>query len=548
MLERILLNFAEDELRSFLPEPAINFVTSLTDSVGDEEESEPYKNKLASLVASMCGAEFIFNDSYRATLIGRLKPSLFIDLFLKNSDISEQQITSYHYDTVIHWAKNNLQEFSNTLGMEEEYKASTDSSTPIESIAYIEPKYPLYNYQQSISKTVFENFNAGDTRQLLHLPTGSGKTRTAINIAAEHLRENSFNLVLWLADREELCSQAFQEFQAGWRALGNRATTAYGFYSESDESLGGIDSGFIVAGLHKFLSIRKNDSRQLQLLYKTLFEHVTLVIFDEAHKSIAPEFKKVVEDFIGAENFNALLLGLTATPGRSFSPDGLTEEDKELSNFFHGNKVSMKVKGYLSPIDYLVEEEYLAKAEFKSLRYDHSGILAYELSDSGGAQTMKALASNRERNQRILSTIKDECDAGASVIVFACTVDHAVGLAAALSLMGVKAASIDSKFDTIESRRMKIQQYKQGRLQVLTNFNVLTAGFDAPITSVAVIAKPMNSLVQYLQMAGRAMRGFRSGGNKHCRVYTVMDDIPQFKSINIGFSYWNEMWQEEEVK
>ncbi|MBF4323723.1 DEAD/DEAH box helicase, partial [Vibrio anguillarum] len=106
-------------------------------------------------------------------------------------------------------------------------------------------------------------------------------------------------------------------------------------------------------------------------------------------------------------------------------------------------------------------------------------------------------------------------------IVFACTVEHGINLATALSYQGIKAASIDSKNDNHESRRAKIAQYKNGEIQVLVNFNVLTAGFDAPKTNVTVIAKPMNSLVQYLQMAGRAMRGYKSGGNRECNIYTV---------------------------
>jgi superfamily II DNA or RNA helicase len=352
--------------------------------------------------------------------------------------------------------------------------------------------------------------------------------------------------VLWLADREELCQQAFSEFKRAWKALGNRTTTLYGFYSESKESLSGIDSGFVVGGLHKFLRLRNTDSDQLQLLYKELRKSVTLVIFDEAHKSVAPEFNAVVTDFIEDENFKADLIGLTATPGRSYSPAGLTEEDKRLADFFKNNKVSMIVSGYLSPIHYLVSEGYLAKANFKPLTYDHSRITAFELSDAGGSETMKALASNIDRNKQILGTVIDECRQGSQIILFACTVEHAVNLATALAYNGISAASIDSKNDSKESRRVKIQQYKNCELQVLVNFNILTAGFDAPKTNVAVIAKPMNSLVQYLQMAGRAMRGDKSGGNKECTIYTVMDDIPAFQSIPIANEYWNNMWTNEE--
>ena len=275
---------------------------------------------------------------------------------------------------------------------------------------------------------------------------------------------------------------------------------------------------------------------------------MTLVIFDEAHKAVAPKFQEVVQDFIDDKAFHADLIGLTATPGRSYSEDGLSEEDARLASFFYNNKVSMQISGYLSPIYYLVEKGYLAKANFKSLNYDHSGIAAYELRDAGGVETMTTLANNIERNRQILKTIIDECQHGSQIIVFACTVEHGINLATALAYQGIKATSIDSKNDTSESRRAKIAQYKKGDLQVLVNFNVLTAGFDAPKTNVTVIAKPMNSLVQYLQMAGRAMRGYKSGGNKECSIYTVMDNIPEFQSISLAFGYWNDMWAEKENK
>jgi len=202
-----------------------------------------------------------------------------------------------------------------------------------------------------------------------------------------------------------------------------------------------------------------------------------LIIFDEAHKSVAPEFSQVVEDFITGDDFNANLIGLTATPGRSYSADGLSDEDKLLADFYHNNKISMTVKGYISPIDYLVENGYLAKANFKPLSYDHSGIAAYELNDAGGQETMKVLSNNVERNKKIINTIVSECKLGSQIIVFACTVEHGMNLAVTLACLGIKAAAIDSKNDTPESRRVKIQQYKQNKLQVLVNFNVLTAVF-----------------------------------------------------------------------
>ncbi|HEJ2469774.1 TPA: DEAD/DEAH box helicase [Vibrio cholerae] len=546
MLTEILSNFSEDELLDFLPKSSINFALELDEAGNDSEARAFNKAHLARVVASVKQVDFIFDKSLRNKLIERLSSQQLVKLF-PSFGLQPKEVTPRHYDAITSWSEENLEEFASVIGLAELYKSQLEQKTEFESIAYLEPAYGLYPYQQDISQQVFESLNNKKERVLIHLPTGAGKTRTAMNIACEHLRESPTNVVLWLADREELCSQAYEEFSKAWKSLGNRPTSLYGFYSSSNESLSGIDSGFVVAGLHKFLSLRKNDSRQLKLLYRELAEKVTLVIFDEAHKAVAPKFQEVVQDFITANRFHADLIGLTATPGRSYSAEGLSWEDEKLANFFYNNKISMKIPGYLSPIDYLVEQGYLAKANFKSLNYDHSKIAAYELRDAGGIETMTTLANNLERNRKIIDTIISECHNNSQIIVFACTVEHGINLATALSYKGIKAASIDSKNDTLESRRAKIAQYKNGELQVLVNFNVLTAGFDAPKTNVTVIAKPMNSLVQYLQMAGRAMRGYKSGGNKECSIYTVMDDIPEFQSISLAFGYWNDMWAEKET-
>jgi len=541
MLQQILFNFSEEELRDFLPKSAIEFATSVT-----SQESETSKSKLASIVASTKQAEFIFNVGLRSKLIERLPPELLVTMF-PEFEIEPHDVRPKHYDAAISWSEANLETFSKKIDAHAIYVTESQTEPDFESLTRIEPNYALYPYQYKISQDVLSFLAMGKgSRALIHLPTGAGKTRTAMNLAAEHLRAKETNVVLWLADREELCSQAYSEFSKAWQYLGNRPTSLYGFYSNSSESLSGIDSGFVVGGLHKFLSLRENDTKQLRMLYAELARSVTMVIFDEAHKAVAPKFSEVVNDFICDENFKADLIGLTATPGRSYSSEGLSLEDKKLADFFYNNKFSMHIQGYLSPIDYLVENGYLAKANFKTLNYDHSAITAFELRDSGGPETMKSLANNVERNKKIIDTILDECNQGSQIIVFACNVEHGINIATALAYQGIRAASVDSKNDSNESRRAKVQQYKSGDLQVLVNFNVLTAGFDAPQTNVTVIAKPMNSLVQYLQMAGRAMRGLKSGGNMECRIYTVMDDIPEFQSVSIAFEYWNDMWASNE--
>ena len=56
----------------------------------------------------------------------------------------------------------------------------------------------------------------------------------------------------------------------------------------------------------------------------------------------------------------------------------------------------------------------------------------------------------------------------------------------------------------------------------------------------------MTSLVLYSQMVGRAMRGRRSGGNRTCQIYTVVDThLPGFGSVAEAFTNWEELWQQD---
>ena len=68
-----------------------------------------------------------------------------------------------------------------------------------------------------------------------------------------------------------------------------------------------------------------------------------------------------------------------------------------------------------------------------------------------------------------------------------------------------KSAAITSDLEMSERQR-KLKLFKENKIQVITNFNVLTTGFDAPNIEVVVIARPTLSVVLYSQMIGRGLR------------------------------------------
>ena len=69
-----------------------------------------------------------------------------------------------------------------------------------------------------------------------------------------------------------------------------------------------------------------------------------------------------------------------------------------------------------------------------------------------------------------------------------------------------KAVSITGETNN-KFRQESIEAFKQGKINVLTNFGVLTTGFDSPNIDAVIVARPTFSLVLYSQMIGRGLRG-----------------------------------------
>ncbi|MEM8779494.1 MAG: DEAD/DEAH box helicase [Cyanobacteria bacterium P01_G01_bin.49] len=416
--------------------------------------------------------------------------------------------------------------------------------TTIETPSIIEssPQYSLFTHQRHAAKQVKHYLTQSPRRVILHMPTGAGKTRTAMNIIADHLRAHEPTLVIWLAYSEELCEQAVNEFQRAWGTLGNRDLSIYRFWGSHQLDIETIQDGFIVAGLAKVYNAAKKSIRFIN----QLGVRCSLVIIDEAHQAIAQTYKLVLDSLVIPYEKTALL-GLTATPGRTWAD---INTDAELAKFFAQQKVTLEIKGYNNPIDYLVNQQYLANANYRSLFYE-TGI---ELSpqDLNRINTeldipqsiLNRLAEDEQRNLRIILELEELTQRHRRIIVFSTSVEHAQMLTSVLRLRGFQADCVTGNTPKSERERL-IKNFKDNTPEpkILCNYGVLTTGFDAPQTSAAVIARPTKSLVLYSQMVGRAIRGVKAGGNASAEIVTVVDSqLPGFGSVAAAFQNWEDVW------
>jgi superfamily II DNA or RNA helicase len=374
------------------------------------------------------------------------------------------------------------------------------------------------------------------------MPTGAGKTRAAMHIIADHLRNQEPSLVIWLAHSEELCDQAAEEFQDAWTQLGNRPINLFRFWGTHDLNLSDVRDGFVVAGLAKVHSSAVNAGNFLP----TLADRCSLVIIDEAHQAIAKTYAFVL-DFLVEKQETTGLLGLSATPGRTWAD---IDEDQKLADFFLRQKVTLSVDGYDNPVDYLIDEGYLARPKFESLYYDGGNELSYrdltmlEQALDISPSLLKIISEDEQRNLQILHRIEQLASSHKRILVFAASVMHSRLLATVLRARGITADSVTGDTHSLDRERIitKFRGTDPGTL-VLCNYGVLTAGFDAPKTSAAVIARPTKSLVLYSQMLGRALRGPLAGGNKEAEIVTVIDrNLPGFAAPSETFFNWEDVW------
>jgi len=404
--------------------------------------------------------------------------------------------------------------------------------------------YELFDHQRTAVRSAVNMVRNHPHRVLIHMPTGAGKTRTAISLLSDHLRQTEPTFVLWLAASEELCDQAATEFSSAWSRIGNRKLPLLRWWGSDPLSTDIPADGIAIAGLAKVYSRGVNDLPW----WAKLGDRTSLVVFDEAHQAIAPTYRHVVETLI-ARSPNLHLIGLSATPGRTWND---VDADKELASFFGQKKVTLTVPGFDNPVDYLIDEGYLARPAFRSIEYKGAALTEGERNRLASSldiprDLLKRIADDYLRNLAIANEVRDLARRHKRILVFSATVEHAEILAVVLRAIGVETRAVTASTPSLQ-RSQAINWYRQvsDETRVLSNFGVLTTGFDAPMTSAALIARPTKSLVLYSQMVGRATRGPLAGGNRDAEIVTVVDTtLPGFRSLTEAFSNWEDVWRQD---
>lgn len=304
-------------------------------------------------------------------------------------------------------------------------------------------------------------------------PAGCGKTVVAAMLVKRH----TVRRVLFVAHKYELVDQAHGRLEA----LGVQS----GVIMAQDEALHGSER--IAPGARvQVASIQTAARRGAGGPYE-------LIVVDEAHRIMADSYQALV-----AAHPKARVLGLTATPERM---DG-----KSLGDFFErivtiAAPSRLYAAGYLArPTVYVAPDNALVELTKRLkgaevARGDYSQKALARIVDSG------LLVGH------VVSEAQRLAGSGPKV-VFAGSVEHSQEVCARFRRAGVKAEHLDADTDPHERVRM-LDGLRTGAVSVVSNFGVLTEGWDLPALGAVIIARPTRSKTLLFQMAGRVQRPWK---------------------------------------
>ena len=400
------------------------------------------------------------------------------------------------------------------------------------------PRSP-YNHQKDAMAKLSLIDKEESFSTLVVLPTGGGKTYTASTWLLKNAIDKK-KKILWIAHRQMLLDQAAESFQrfAYAEAMPHISEFTYRIVSGSSNHDRSID----ISPRDNILILSKDSiGRNLSVLDKWLKgENEVYCVIDEAHHATAKTYRKII-NYVQERVPNMKLLGLTATPFRTAK-----EEEGLLSKIFKDgvDESGNVVKGDLG-ITYQIGLKELINArilstpifECKYTEEDYGANLGLDALehiqrlDVLPEELATEIASSAARNKLIVDTYVNKAKEYGQTIVFAVNINHAIALNKLFGKAGVKSDYIVSDIrDAItgvtisrEDNERKLQQYRDGKLQVLINVNILTEGVDLPQTKTVFLARPTVSKILMTQMVGRALRGTAAGGTAKAYIVSFVD-------------------------
>lgn len=350
----------------------------------------------------------------------------------------------------------------------------------------------LYNYQTEMKERIDVAFRSYRS-VMVQMPTGTGKT-VLLSEVVKGEEQRVKNPWVWIVvHRRELVEQIRDTLNTMLSCPYSTLDTTSPLLSENSHI--------------KVMSIQ-----WLSRHYQDMAEKPSLIVIDEAHHAVAKTYAEVMNAYPEAKK-----LGVTATPCR-LNKKGFTDLFDVLLQSWPTKKFI--ADGRLSLYDYM---------SIKADSIDQRMVFGLTKRGADGDFSLKEMSEKLD----VQPSIERLCDtilryaSNKKGIVYAIDIKHAEHIAEQYRVHGIHAVAISSKTPNDE-RRLTIDKFKAGLIQVLVNVDLFGEGFDCPDVEFIQLARPTLSLAKYLQQVGRGMRVFE--GKKFC---LILDNVGLYRLFGL---------------
>jgi DNA repair protein RadD len=359
----------------------------------------------------------------------------------------------------------------------------------------------LRPYQSGAIQGIYNYFHEATGNPLVVIPTAGGKSLVMATFVEGVLKAYPDQRILIVTHVRELIEQNYTELKKLW------PEAPAGIYSAGLKQRD-IRARILFAGI--------------QSIHKRVYDvqQCDLVLIDEAHlipRSSNTMYRRFLAD-LGRLNPQMKVIGLTATPYRLDS--GLLHEGGDAIFTDIAYEVSVRElidQGYLSP---LISKRMATQIDLTGVGTRGGEYIAKDLEAAVDKDSITQAAVDE-----IFSYGKDR----KSWLIFCAGVDHAYHVRDAIRARGVTCETIVG--DTPGAQREAIiNDFKAGRIQCLTNANVLTTGFNAPGVDLLAMLRPTKSAGLYVQIVGRGCR--LAPGKTDCLVLDFAGNIARHGPID----------------
>lgn len=387
-----------------------------------------------------------------------------------------------------------------------------------------EPRF----YQEIATNKVLDAIAEEKSRLLLTLATGTGKTTIAFQIAWK-LFQARWNVkrdstrrprVLFLTDRNNLASQAFNEFSAFPEDALVRIKP-----NEIRKKGAVPTNGSIFFTIFQTFMSGKNDTPYFGQYPKDYFD---LIIIDECHRGGANDegnWRAIMEYFSPA-----VQLGLTATPKRKENADTYRYFGEPL--YIYSLKEGIN-DGFLTPFKVrrikTTMDDYVYTSDDEIIEGEVESGKVYQEAD------FNKIIEIKEREAKRVKIFLSEMNQNEKAIVFCATQDHALAVRDLINQFKkskepnycVRVTANDGKLGD-----QYLEDFKDNEKTIptiLTTSQKLSTGVDARNIRNIVLMRPINSMIEFKQIVGRGTRLF--DGKEFFTIYDFVDASLYFSDL-----------------